>query len=62
MRTVSRPPPGLRKLRKIRPIATPLIRYGKNRMPFHRFLNRILNDRIVAKYSASAICTNEATK
>ena len=42
------------------PIATPLIRYGKNRMPLNRFRNRTLKHRMVAKYSASAICTTEA--
>ena len=31
------------------PIATPLMRYGKNRMPLNRFLNRTLNDSTVAK-------------
>ena len=62
MRIVSSVPPGLKKYRKIKPIATPLIRYGKNRMPLNRFRNRVLKDRIVAKYSAIAICTNEATK
>ena len=37
MSTESSVPPGWKKYRKIKPIATPLIRYGKNRMPLNRF-------------------------
>ena len=60
--TESSVPPGWKKYRKTKPMATPLMRYGKNRMPLKRFRNRVLKLRTVAKYSASAICTTEAPR
>ncbi len=42
-------PPGWKKYRKTNPMATPLIRYGKNSTPLKKFRNRVLKLSTVAK-------------
>ena len=46
----------------LKAIATALMRYGKNRMPLNRLRNLVLKLRMVAKYSARAICSKDAAK
>ena len=60
--TESSVPPGWKKNRKMNEIATPLIRYGKKRIPLKMFLNRVLKLSSVAKYSASASWTTDAAR
>ncbi|MNV48461.1 hypothetical protein D3C71_1403670 [compost metagenome] len=55
LRIVSSVPSGLKKNRKIKPIATPFSKVGKNKIPLNKFFMRTLKLRMVAKYKASAI-------
>ncbi|MNN46005.1 hypothetical protein D3C81_1603630 [compost metagenome] len=47
--SVFKVPSGLKKNKKIKPIATPFKSVGKNRIPLNQFLRRTLKLRIVAK-------------
>ncbi|MNF09113.1 hypothetical protein D3C80_2096940 [compost metagenome] len=48
-RSVFNVPSGLKKNRKIKPMATPLSKVGKNKIPLNQFFSLTLKLRIVAK-------------